>query len=93
MAIPFTQYMRPSGRPKEVSIELPADIEALADRFIDAGGRFEAEVLTTDEVSLTAVFKDESGEEGDVEIEVVPNGPGMKEAVARLVARAVKHAT
>lgn len=89
--IPFTQYVAPHGRKREVSIEMPADLVGLACRFIEAGGRYEAEVLTaTGEVSLTAHLVVD-GEPQDVAIEVVPNGPGMKEAVERLVRASLKH--
>lgn len=82
--IPFTQYLRPAGRTRVVRIDRPAEVEATAHRLIDAGVRFEAEVLTTGEVSLTA--EDRDGEQ--LAIEVVPNGPGVSEAVDRLVAAA-----
>ena len=83
MSIPFTQYLRPDGRKTAVEIERPENIERKAHRFIDAGGRFECEHLTTGHASLTAVWKDE-----DIAIEVVPNGTAVPAAVDRLVAKA-----
>lgn len=80
--IPFTQYLRPDGRRTAVEIDRPDDIEQRARRFIEAGGRFECEHLTTGHVSLTAVWKDE-----DAAIEVVANGPEVPAAVDRLVVR------
>lgn len=91
MAIPFTQYILPDGRKREEAIERPAEIEALADKFIKAGGRYECEILRTGEVSLTAVFCDDDGDEQDVEIEVCANGPAVRDAVDALVHRSVKH--
>ena len=91
MGIPFTQYVLPHGRRREETIERPADIEALAQKFIDAGGRYECEVLTTGEVSFTAVFCDEDGDEQDVEIEICANGPAVREAVDALVRKSLNH--
>jgi hypothetical protein len=84
MTIPFTQYLRPNGRRRDVEIDRPSDIQALARRFIESGGRYECEHLTTGEASLTAV-KEIDGEEQDIAIEVVPNGPEVPAAVDRLV--------
>jgi hypothetical protein len=83
MTIPFTQYLRPDGRPTPVEIDRPEDIERMAQRFIDAGGRFECEHLTTGHASLTATWNGE-----DIAIEVVGNGPEVPAAVDRLVASA-----
>jgi hypothetical protein len=56
MSIPFTQYVLPYGRRKAVEFESSSPaIEALGQLFIAAGGRFEAEILSTGHVSLTAV--------------------------------------
>lgn len=75
MTIPFTQYLLPNGRKQQIKIERPADIEKIAHAFIASGGRYEAEILTTGQISLTAVKK-VRGEEGDVAIVVGPNKPG-----------------
>lgn len=90
MAIPFTQYVLPNGRQREESIERPAEVEAIADRFIEAGGRYECEVLTTGHVSLTAV-KEVDGEDQDVEIIVCDNGPEIPNKVDELVRRSAAH--
>ena len=80
--IPFTQYLRPNGRTTEVSIDRPSEISDLAQRIIDAGFRFECEELTTGHASLTI-----AGPEGDEDIELVMNGPGIPDAVDNLVRR------
>lgn len=90
MAIPFTQYLLPHGEKRAESIERPADIEALAQRFIDAGGRFECEVLRTGQISLTAVYPID-GEPQDVEIELCSNGPDVPLRVDALVRRSAAH--
>jgi hypothetical protein len=87
MSIPFRQYLRPDARRREVKIDMPQEVELLAQEFIDGGGRFECEELRTGEASLTAVH-DVEGEPADIAIEVVPNGPEVPPAVERLVRRA-----
>lgn len=84
MAIVFKQYLMPNGRVKDVLTERPPDIEALAQAVIGAGGYFEAEVLRTGEVSFTVEHRGWE-DKGPVAIEVVSNGPGVPEAVDRLV--------
>ncbi len=80
--IPFTQYLMPDGRKRDVSISRPKEIYDKALDIIDAGYRFEAEVLTTGQVSLTITGRDE-----DVDIEVVENGPKVPLAVDNMVNR------
>jgi len=82
MSIEFTQYLRPDGRKEKITIDRPEHVELIAREFIKAGGRFEAEVLSTGEVSLTAHYDDE-----DVAIEICANGPAVEPAVDRLVAK------
>ena len=90
MEIPFTQYVLPSGRPKEVSIERPDGIVIRAEALIAKGYRFECEMLTDMQtVSLTVVDPDD---EGDIAIELCKNGPGLGPAVDRLVDQAEKFA-
>lgn len=86
--IPFTQYLRPDGRKRAVSIERPAEVVEVAHRLITAGYRFECEELATGHVSLTVV---DPHDEGDIAIQVVPNGPEVPNAVDRLIADAMKH--
>lgn len=81
--ISFTQYMRPDGRAVPVKIARPVDIAAKAEAIIARGLRFECEHLMTGDVSLTITDPDE----GDVDIEVVPNGPEVPAAVDRLILR------
>ena len=84
MTIPFTQYLLPDGRRREISIDRSPGIEALALKFIEGGGRYEAECLTTGEVSLTAHKNDE-----DIAIVICPNGPAIEEQVDELVRQSV----
>jgi len=88
--IPFTQYLLPHGRKAPRWIKMPTEIEDLAKRFIDDGGWFECEMLgDMKTVSLTAC-KTIRGEDQDIEIEVVENGPEIPSAVERLVRKAAK---
>lgn len=81
--IPFTQYIRPNGRKIKTGIARPKKIYDKAQKIIDKGYRFEAEVLITGHVSLTIV--DKKGK--DVDIEVVKNGPEVAIAVDALINR------
>ena len=80
MSIPFTQYLRPNGRKRPVDIERSPEIEAIAQRFIESGGKYECEELSTGHASLTAVKYGD-----DVAIELTMNGPSVPDAVDRLV--------
>lgn len=80
--IPFTRYLPPNGRKTNVSISRPIDIYEKAMKIIDAGYRFEIELLTTGLVSMTI-----SDDEDDHDIEVVSNGPQVPEAVDRMISR------
>lgn len=90
MTIPFTQYLRPNGLKRDVSIDRPTEIEALAFQFIERGGWFEVEELPSRDASLTACFVVD-GEPADIAIRVVPNGPGVAEAVDSLVQEAASY--
>jgi len=88
--ITFTQYLLPDGQKQEVTVERPPEIEALAKRFVDAGGRYEAEILTTGQVSLTAVYSVD-GEPQDVIIKIGANGHGLLDMTDDLIRRSVDY--
>lgn len=84
MDIPFTQYLMPNGRQEAVVIDRPAPIAEKAQAIIAKGFRFECEMLSDmRSVSLTITDPDE----GDLEIEVVPNGPEVPVAIDRMIER------
>src|SRR5215472_15087200 len=88
LEIPFTQYLLPYGRLKDVSVTCKnPETYRLAQEFLSAGGRFGCEVLTTGHVSLTAVYAFDEEEE-DCAIEVCNNGAEVPDRVDRLVATA-----
>lgn len=83
--IPFTQFLMPNGRREAVWINRPAEIEEKAQAIISAGYVFECEMLSDYQtVSLTI---GDPKEEMDLEIEVVPNGPRVPEAIDRMIER------
>lgn len=86
MSIPFTQFLLPDGRERPEEIDRPADIEAMATSFIEAGGRYTCEVLSTGEVSLAAEFRDE-----DIACVVCPNAVGVGLHVDKLVRASARH--
>lgn len=90
MSIPFTQYLRPDGRRQQVSVERSPEIEAIAQEIRAKGYVFTCEVLLTGQVSLAVESPHE--DEGDIDIEIVQNGPGVGEAVDKLVKRVIKAA-
>lgn len=79
----FTQFHLPDGRRTEERIEVSKDAEKLAAVLMQRGFRFEAEVLRGGEVHL-----DCCDDERQLANVVRPNGPGMKEAVEKLVVEA-----
>jgi hypothetical protein len=89
MSIPFTHYLRPDGRRRDVWIDRPPEIEALAEEFLAAGGRYECEQLSTGQTSLTAVYEVD-GEDQDIVIELCPNGPELLGKVDEVVRRSIE---
>lgn len=88
----FTQYLRPDGRTQEITcrVERP-EVASAARELTAAGARFEAEVLTTGEVSFTVEADGEDGEDELLAIEIVPNKvPDVPEAVDRLLLAAAE---
>lgn len=83
--IPFTQFIRPNGDTRTQWVARSGELADKAQAIIRNGLRFEAEVLTTGEVSLT-VHDRKTGE--DVAIEVCSNGPPVVDAIDRLISRA-----
>lgn len=87
MSIPFRQYLRPDGRPRPIEIERPEHVETLAESVMKTGIRFEAEILRTAEISLTAY---DPQADSDIAVEIVKNGEEVEAAVDRLVSAAAK---
>jgi hypothetical protein len=80
MNVEVIQFMRPNGNKIRESTDIPDELEPIYEALTKANLRFTAEVLRTGEVSLTI-----EGEEGDLCCEVVENGPGVQEALAKML--------
>lgn len=74
--VAFTQFLLPYGRRRANSIDMPADVEALATELRYAGYRFECEILRTGEVYFDCCGPAPDGSGGDMPIAngVCPNG-------------------
>jgi len=87
MSIPFTQFLRPNGRRKQVTTEADEETERLAHEVIEAGGVFEVEELTTGDVSMECINPAiEEGEPGFIlSCRLCSNGPAVTTALQELV--------
>lgn len=84
-SIPFTQYIPPYGRTmdtKTVCNLYTDEVLNKAQAFIDAGFRFEVEILTTGMVSMTI-----SDDDGDYVNVLSRNGEEIPKAVMQLINR------
>lgn len=86
--VPFTQFLRPDGRQIGVWIDRSPEVAEIARALAADGVRFEVEHLMTGEASFEAVRDGSDGEPDSLASEIVPNGPGVPEAVDRLVREA-----
>ena len=92
-SVSFTQFLRPDGRRREVTIDVPADIAESADTLISMGARLEIEVLLDGTVSATIErYKKNRGTEV-LAIELCNNGPEVPIAINRLIKDALIKAT
>lgn len=81
MSIPFTQFMMPDGRQVPVSIQMPVATEEKAKVLLNAGFRFEIEMLSTGEISMEVV----DHEDEPIAAEICRNGPQVLTAIAKMV--------
>lgn len=90
--IHFTQYMRPNGRKQATTIDRPEEVEAVARKVVEAGGRFEIEMLNNGTISMEVVADDpdDPGELRSLAHELCSNGPDVPVSVDKLVADAAK---
>jgi hypothetical protein len=86
--IPFTQYLLPNGRKQQTFIEMDEDTFKAAAGLIEKGYRFECEILTTSDVSLTCVDPEDTG---DIAMVICKNGPEVPAFVAKLVRQATEY--
>lgn len=83
MSIHFTQFLRPNGRQVQKEIDMPQEVEELAQILIKAGCRFEIEELSTGMINMECMVDDVC-----VAGELSPNGPEVPKAVESLVRKA-----
>ena len=78
--IPFTQYLRPDGRRRPLSVTVSEELGALAHELLEKGFHFDIEELQTGMVSMTC-------EKGEIVAghEICPNGPGIDGFIEKLV--------
>lgn len=76
------QFLLPHGNKRSQTTELDEALLEDYNHMRESGAMFHAEILQTGEVSITI-----SHEEEDVDIEVVPNGPQVQEAMERMLRR------
>lgn len=81
--IPFTQFILPNGRRKEVLIDRPQPIYDKAMLIINAGYRFECEILMSGTVSLTITTDDD--DIGDVAIKLCPNNIAVLASIDAMI--------
>lgn len=90
MSIPFTQFLRPDGKQRAITVDRSADIETKARALMAVGFRFEIEELTT-----LDIYMDCSRPQDDEPIanEISYNGRPVLDAVDRLVSTAYERWT
>lgn len=82
MGIPFTQFLRPNGEKVYVSIDMPQEIEQMANYLVEKGYKFEMEQLKTGKIHMDC---SKEGAEGPVALELCDDGPSLVKCVERLV--------
>jgi hypothetical protein len=76
------QFLLPNGRQRPMTVELPAESKDDYTAMIESGCRFEAEILTIGEVSVT--ISDQTNDV-DIDIRVIPNGPAVPAALVEML--------
>lgn len=79
--IPFTQYLRPDGRTKEIQFETSKELYDKAQLILAEGFVFECEILQTGHASATIT----DPELGDYRHALGENAPGFKEKVEQMI--------
>lgn len=90
MRVPFTQFLMPDGRRREVTFECKEEFDSAVKFLLDFGARFECEILSIGAVSLTVEFFTPDREDLTLAHEISANGPEVTEAVEKLITNAVQ---
>lgn len=80
------QFLMPDGRRRDTSTKLPMACRPAVEEMQKAGCRFEAEMLTTGEISVT-ISNPKEGE--DIDISLTPNGPEVQAGMIAMLDRAM----
>lgn len=80
--ISFTQYLRPDGRKKSVTIEVDNSVAIKAQEILDKGFKFECEELLSGMCSFT-IHDPEA--ERDASIRLHPNASGVRECIVNMI--------
>lgn len=81
MEIPLTQFIRPNGVQKQVSTTVSDDCQQGYEAILKSGCRLTAECILPDLVNICI----EDPLDGDVDMILVPNGPGLQEKIADMI--------
>lgn len=79
----FTCYFPPNGKKRIESLEVSNETKAAYDSVVSAGYHFEAELLTTGEVSLTC-----GDDDGDYVFNIVKAGDSVKQGSIDVITEA-----
>lgn len=82
--VPVIQFLMPHGERRETSTNLPVSCRELFNDMTRAGCRFEAEMLTTLQVSITI---SNPQDEEDIDISVTLNGPDVQAGMIAMLER------
>lgn len=80
----LTQFLRPDGESKQVTTDLPIEVEPLYKSMLEAGCQLHAEVLSTQEVSVTV---SNVAAEVDIDFSVTQNGPDVISGIVAMLRR------
>ena len=78
------QFLRPHGTKKHITTDLPIDVQPLYNDMLAHECRLEAEVLLTEEVSITVA---NTVTATDLDFSVTPNGPAVQNGIADMLKR------
>lgn len=83
MKLWFTQYMLPDGRRKPIETEVSDDLRDKVQAILDAGLKFEIEILRNGMVSATIC--DHDNDMGDLAYSITSNGPAVTEGIEKMI--------
>jgi anti-sigma regulatory factor (Ser/Thr protein kinase) len=82
VTVDVLQFVLPSGMEHKATTDLPDEASEDYKNMVKSGCRFEAEILTTGEVSVTISDGDQ-----DIDISVTSNGPEVPAGMVEMLKR------